>query len=269
MPPRIDRILAQARHRYRHRRRPGERDLSGDHLVEHHAEREEVRAAVDASASELLGRHVERGPEDSRLGGEALRARSLLLCPRDPEVGHHDAPAVVLDEHVAGLEVAMDDSSGVCRRETAGDLDRDVDGANHGEHPLPFEERLETRSSHELHREERDAAVVTEIERARDVPVRDPAAELHLTPKAFLTERVRREDPLERDVLVELVVAHLVDLPHRARAKSPHDGVATCDDPCGEGLRDHRVAQSVWVWRGVFFAQETWTQDSIALPALG
>ena len=48
---------------HRRRRRAGERPLAGQELVEDDAGGEEIRAAVDRQAQDLLGRHVARRAE--------------------------------------------------------------------------------------------------------------------------------------------------------------------------------------------------------------
>ncbi len=66
-PVRVD--LEDGRQRIAHRL-SAERLSAGQHLEEHRAEGEDVRAAVGGTAVRLLRRHVGRGAEDdARLGG--------------------------------------------------------------------------------------------------------------------------------------------------------------------------------------------------------
>jgi hypothetical protein len=53
--------------------RPVERAFTGRHLVEHTAERPQVRARAGFLAFELLRRHVLKGADNGTLGGEWLR----------------------------------------------------------------------------------------------------------------------------------------------------------------------------------------------------
>ena len=87
----------------RRRRSAAERALPGDELVKDHAGREHVGAGVDREPEDLLGRHAARRPHH-RAG---LRQRRRLEV-RDAEVGDLRG-AVVLQEHVRGLDVAVDD----------------------------------------------------------------------------------------------------------------------------------------------------------------
>jgi hypothetical protein len=86
-------------------------------LVEHHADRVEVRARVDVlHAERLLRRHVVRRAH--RRAGARLVAliRALAEELRDPEIeelGRRRPLLVELDEDVLGLEIAVDDA-GAC-----------------------------------------------------------------------------------------------------------------------------------------------------------
>ncbi len=109
------------------------------HLVEHGAEREDVRARVGLAAFELLRRHVLEGAEHraplrqrlARLGlrrqgrGSGKRAvPSRRLELRQTEVEELD-PAL-RQHHVAGLQVAMDDALPVRLVQRVGDLDAEA-----------------------------------------------------------------------------------------------------------------------------------------------
>jgi hypothetical protein len=103
------------------------------HLAEDDAEGEEVAAAVDALAEQLLGRHVVDRPQngarlrldaDERLlravgGARGLRARDEL---GDAEVENLDV-AVAADHQVLRLQVAVDDARLVRLRQPFGYLD--------------------------------------------------------------------------------------------------------------------------------------------------
>ncbi len=83
---------------------PGEGLLAGEHLVEHGAEREDVRAMVDAAAGGLLGGKVARGAQHhARLGKAGITQLG------DAEIHHLDGAAVG-DHQVGGLQVAVDDA---------------------------------------------------------------------------------------------------------------------------------------------------------------
>ena len=100
-----------------------ERRSAGEHLEQEEAERVDVGAGVDRLRLHLLGREVPRGADD--------RAGSRQVAPalglRDAEVGDLDGPDVG-DEHVRGLDVAMDDAVAVRMVERRGHAACDAHG---------------------------------------------------------------------------------------------------------------------------------------------
>ena len=141
------RHLREVLHRDLERRVARERDLPGEHLVEHDADRVEVGGLVDRRAARLLGREVLRGADDRADLGHLARAGA-----RDPEVGHLQ-PALGADEHVVWLDVAVDDPVLVrgreCGEDLAGVVDRDLDRRR----PAPDDQLLERAPVEELHRD--------------------------------------------------------------------------------------------------------------------
>ena len=93
-------------------RRPGEA------LVEDAGERVLVGATVDLVAADLLGRDVVARPE--RADGVERRCR-FAERPGQTEVGEVDV-LVLIEEHVRGLDVAVDEPARVCRVERSGNL---------------------------------------------------------------------------------------------------------------------------------------------------
>ena len=75
------------------RRRPCERRLAREHLVEHTAEAVDITASVEIRLrGRLLGTHIRWGAYGHAGLGEVLIA-SGLKGPRDAEVGHERVPA--------------------------------------------------------------------------------------------------------------------------------------------------------------------------------
>ena len=109
------------------------------HLVEHRAEREDVRARVGLLAFELLGRHVLQRAEDRALRGERLRAVSSAAIDRpirqrggaarfaSPKSSSF-APAFV-SMTLPGFRSRCDDARAMRLVERVGDLDRVVQDA--------------------------------------------------------------------------------------------------------------------------------------------
>ncbi len=102
---------------------------AGEQLAEDAAEGVDVGGAGDA-AVELLGGHVGDGADDERgLGAGALQEAG------DAEVGEEQALAVGGEEHVLGLDVAVDEAAGVGVVERGGGLAHVGQGAADGERP--------------------------------------------------------------------------------------------------------------------------------------
>ena len=106
----------------RHRRLAHVGLLAREHLVHHDADRVDVAAGVGDTARDEFGGEV-RDRSEERLPGRGVRARG----PGEPEVAELDAP-VVGEQHVLGLEVAVDDAGLVRGREAGEDGVHDVDG---------------------------------------------------------------------------------------------------------------------------------------------
>ena len=99
------------------------RQAPGDHLVDHHAQRPDVRAAAGRQALGLLGRHV---------GGRSQHGRGLCEPRLFSQLGQaevHDLDLAFLGQHeVGGFDVTMDDLFLVRRFEALGGLDGNVQG---------------------------------------------------------------------------------------------------------------------------------------------
>ena len=137
----IRRILAQDRgHRFG-RRRAQEGALAAGELVEHDAQREQVRPRVGAFAPHLLGRHVAHGAENRAGVGRSHRllvVRSGSWCRLLGQAEVENLHAAVAEQHdVLGLEIAVNDAAVVCGRQAARHLDRHVGTLPRRERTLP------------------------------------------------------------------------------------------------------------------------------------
>ena len=205
-----------------------ERPLAGGHLVEHHAEREDVGAHVGRLPLDLLRRHVGDRAEQRPGADDRQRLRRALVDRRlrrahggDAEVDHL-RPAVVGDDDVARLEVAVDDAVGVGRAERVGERHGEVEQradrqAGLGDH------RVERAAADELHHQQPPAVGVLDAVQADDVRVveRGEGARLALQPRQRLGgggDAVGEE--LHRDVAAELRVAGAPDDPSAAFAEA-------------------------------------------------
>ena len=186
----------------RHRRRPGERRLAGEHLVHHARQAVDVALGRDVlAAHRLLGAHVRR-----RADGHARACQPLPSShahrARDAEIGHERA--TVGEQDVLRLDVAMDDALRVRVRQRLGDLLRQVERFVDRQLLLAIELVAQRRAFDEGHRVVQLPVRRARVEHAHDVRVLERAADLDLAQEAFGAERggELRVQHLDRDVAV-------------------------------------------------------------------
>jgi hypothetical protein len=218
--PRARRRLGEAAHEHRLRGRPVERRLAGKHLVQHRGQRVDVGPRVEPLVARgLLGAHVGRRADDEPCLGQLLLVAPSEV-PRDPEVGH-ERVAVVGEEQVLGLDVAVDDAVAMRvlerLRRLAGDTERVLDR----ELPLPPEPVAERFALDERHREPEASGRLAGVEDRQDVGMLEPRGEPDLSEEALGPERVRQlgMEHLERHRAVVLEVAGEEDGGHAAAAE--------------------------------------------------
>ncbi len=192
--------------------------------------------------SHLFRRGVGDGPDERALLRD-IRRRQLGQQAGgylgQPEVEDLD-PSVGLDDHVLGLQVAVDHVHAVSVRHAARDLGHDaqrlVDSERTG-----GEKRPEIGPGQELHRNEGDAIDLVDLVHHRDVRVGDRGrgARLANQPLAStLRARPLRGEDLERNATPEAHVLRFIDLAHSALA-DPREDPEVRDRAAGEsgGLR--------------------------------
>ena len=161
------RRVAQDRREHRDGRVALERPLAGRHLVQHDAEREDVRARDRAASPRPAPATCTRPCRRSGLRRQRLRrerrrrrgldARLVLAELGETEVEHLDA-AVGRHHHVGRLQIAMRDAAIVRGGHGIGERNRDL------QQPIDAAARLcgissaSVRALDQLHREERDVA---------------------------------------------------------------------------------------------------------------
>ena len=128
---------------------PANGGAPGQHLVEHGAQRVDVGPAIDVlRGHDLLGRHV-GGRAQQRSGRGQVGRAGPLAQRRAADLGHAEVddldvrqPARLrLQEHVVGLQVAVDDAARVHGAERAADLAEDGAGLGRRQRRLPLQAR--------------------------------------------------------------------------------------------------------------------------------
>ena len=198
--------------------------LAGRHLVEHLAQREDVRAGVDGLALELLRRHVGERSAAARLlaghrrngGVRAIRPRRRAeLCEAEVD---DPRPAVVSQHDVAGLEVPVHDAALVGGMQGVGERDRQLEEALERE-PAAGNGGRQALTLHVLHGEERHAVGLVDRVDLHDVRVVQGGHRHRLALEASETRLVpgqRVGQELDGDRPVEGRVDRLPDDTHPA-----------------------------------------------------
>ena len=203
----------------------GERHPAGQRLVEHHAQRPHVARGADLAdaAGGLLRRHVVRRAE---LGGRE-RERALDVDQLgEAEVGEVRL-AVRVEEHVAGLEVAVQHAALVRVMDGAGDL-REQPGRLPRRQRALQETLRERAAVHQLHGEELLPVGLADLMDGDDVRMVQPRDRLRLGAEARQLLRPGeggRADELQGDGALEPEVLRLVDDPHAAVSDLPQQPV--------------------------------------------
>src|SRR5207245_1194385 len=150
--------------------RPG-----GEQLERDGGERVQVGAAVYACPGDLLGGHVTGcADRDSRL---RQRRVGRALHVRDPEIGEQGAPAVLVEQDVRRLHVAVYDAAAVDVAQRIRDLAHAAEDRVGGRAVGTVQALLQGHAAHERHDEKGDVVPGIEVVHADDVGVLEPSAE--------------------------------------------------------------------------------------------
>jgi hypothetical protein len=190
---------------------------AGEHLVEHHAEREEVGPVVHLLALDLLGRHVVGRAQELPLLGEVRAVEA-----GDPEIGDLDL-VVGGDEDVRRLDVAVDHPVRVRVVEGVAHLRDGVQHEGERQRLVALQQQLEVGPPHVLHGDEGEAllAGLHHVVDGDDVGVGENAGALRLAHEADaellhlrIADGVADAEGLERHQAADQRVAGEVDDAH-------------------------------------------------------
>jgi hypothetical protein len=211
--------------------RRAERNLAGQRLIQHDAERIEVRLAADGVPERLLGGDVvgraEHAPADRQAG--------LVAAAGDPEVGDLGSRLGV-EQDVLRLDVAVDDPVRVGGVQRARDLDRERHGLGDRQPPDPADALLQRLALDVLEHDERHAVVLARVQHGDDVGVLELRHRARLAAEALDVLDLsadRSGQHLDRHTPLEHGVEGQPDPRRRARADLALEPVA----PANDGLR--------------------------------
>jgi hypothetical protein len=238
------RLVAQnGRHRVE-LRLADEGQLRGEHLVEQNTEREDVRARVDRSALDLLGRHIDERPHDlagaghvgrvlgghrRHIGDDRLRRRHAIIDQLAETEVEDLGDALVGQHHVVRLEVPVQHALAVGPRQAGRDAGRDLERPLDAEGLTAYQvaQRLAT---YVLHDDERRPVLLADVVDSGDVRVIEGGRQHRLLLESLPPLLVPRDlggEELDRHLPVEPHVGRQIDRPHPALADLLVDAVVT------------------------------------------
>ncbi len=209
-------------------RRTRERRLPGQGLVEDASERVDIGALVERVAGDLLGGDVLERAHDLARDAHSRQRAGALGQPEVAEVAVL-ASGGLGDEHVRGLDVAMDEPLLVRGVERLCDLREEIDRALGLERAVLGHDLGQVRALDVAHREEEQAVLVSRLVDRDDVRVVERGGDPRLAQEALAEALVLGElggDDLERDLAAEALLLGAVDRTHPATADERFDSVA-------------------------------------------
>jgi hypothetical protein len=222
------RRLGEDPHHGAGRRIGAERGAPGGRVRHHGAPGEDVRGRAEPGLRlrlEPLRRHVRDRP-DHVVGAGVVAGR--LERPGDAEVDHLDAAQG--EQHIAGLEVAVDHARAVDRGERGGDADRHAVQVGRGERTVLADHIGQIGSVDEFDHQVRRVVVGIRVEHLGGAERRHLPGPVHLAAEAApeaVVAGVLGADHLDRDLAPVAVPPAQVDRAHAAFAEAGDEGVRT------------------------------------------
>jgi hypothetical protein len=211
--------------------------LAGQHLVQHGAARVDVGARVRALVDDDLGGEVGDGADEGAAGGGGGGGHGAGQA----EVGDLHL-AVGGDQHVLGLDVAMDEAGRVRGRQGHEHLGEQLErpAGLHGR--LVAHQVAQRAAGNVLHHQVGDLAVGALVEDGHDVTMVQLGGCLRLALEALgerlvVTEAVVHD--LDGHLATESLVGGLEDAGHAAARDALADEVTPVEDAAHQGLVTH------------------------------
>ena len=208
------------------RRFAGKGPLAAEHLIEHHAEAEQVRAMVGGFAPYLLRRHVASRAQHHtfirQIGSGRIRRRVPLLG--QPEIQDLHV-AAARDHDVVRLQIAVHQTGRVRRREAGGHLHRNLDCPRRGKR-ASLDRAPQGVPADQLGSDPVDTVVATDVVNGDDVGVVERAGRARFPLETGDAVRVAGQaggQHLNRHVPLQACVARAPYLAHPTPAQQVHN----------------------------------------------
>ena len=199
------------------------RHAADQHLVEDDAEAVQIRASIQLLAARLLGAHVVRRAHH-RAG--ARHARRRIIGAGDAEIGQRRG-AVIAQQDVVGLDVAVDETLLLRVVDRAGDFARHAQGE--GDRAWRAVLAQHRTAGKIFHRHVVIVAAAADIVDADDVAMMQARGDLGLAQEALAKIRIdqqgRRHD-LQRDFAIHRFLDRQIHRGHAAAAKLAQQAVS-------------------------------------------
>ena len=217
-----------------------ERRPAGEREEEHAAERVDVGATVERPALDLLGRRVGGGAEHRAAG--AREPVDRLLPAREAEVAQVGVRRLwrAGDQHVGGLDVAVDEPARMGGVERSGDLAQQLRRRGRRQRAALDHQLAQVRAVDPAHRDEEALVLLARLVDGDHVRMLERGGHARLAHEARAELRIARQlgrDQLEGHRALETLLHGPVDDSHATSAGDGLDAVAGEEPAGGDGHR--------------------------------